>query len=83
MSLIHKKKMINTIEKLPNYVHLEIYSFLVTKNKIDNYSYTLNNNGFFYDINQLDNNTLSELDTLVKFYINNEKTLEKRYIKNT
>jgi len=84
MSLVNtKKKMINNINKLPNYVHLEIYNFLFTKDKIDNYSYTLNNNGFFYNINQLDNKTLLELNTLVNFYISNEKILEKRYIKNT
>tara|TARA_A100001015_G_C14584345_1_gene554117 strand:- start:312 stop:557 length:246 start_codon:yes stop_codon:yes gene_type:complete len=75
MNQVNKKNIVKNIEKLPDYVHIEIYKFLI--NKIDKNNYTINSNGFFYNINNLDNKILIELDNLIKFYINNEKILEK------
>jgi len=72
------KKIVNNIKKLPDYVHMEIYKFLEDKDKIKGFNYTLNNNGFFYDINQLDNKTIINLNDLIQFYINNEKILEQK-----
>jgi len=75
-----KKKIVHNIEKLSNYIHMEIYKFLFNKDKIKGYNFTINNNGFFYDINQLDNTTTKELNDLINFYMNNEKRLEKKRI---
>jgi hypothetical protein len=71
-----KRKIANKVKSFTKEVHLEIFSFLES----NNYSYTINNNGVFFNINNLNKQDLIKLKEMVDFYETNEENLKEAYI---
>ena len=77
ISIDGRRKIVDKVNTLSKDVHMEIFYFL--KNKMND-GYTLNQNGVFINLNNLDNETLHELKKMVTFYHKNEKKLKKSYL---
>ena len=77
-SIADKRKLVDKVNLLSKEVHMEIFYFLY-KIIVDNY--TLNGNGVFINLNNIDNNTLHKLKKMVQFYNKNEKKLKTSYLK--
>ncbi len=71
-----KRNIVETVKNLSKDVHLEIFYYL---HKI-NSSYTVNANGVFFNLNNIDNSTLSTLKDMIHFYNKNEKNLKENYL---
>jgi hypothetical protein len=71
-----KRKIVDKVKMLSKDVHIEIFYFL---HKI-NGNYTLNGNGVFFNLNNLDDETLYTLKKMVNFYNKNEKKLKENYL---
>ena len=71
-----KKKILEKVKKFSKEVHLEIFYFL--KDKIKN-NYTINQNGVFINLNDLDDKIVNELNKKVQFYDKNYKNLCQSY----
>ena len=76
LSIYNKRKIVEKINNFSKEVHMEIFYFLKEKMK---YNYTINQNGVFINLNDLDNKTLNELNKRVEFYNKNEKKLNETY----
>ena len=76
MSSDDKRKMAETVKSLSKDVHLEIFHFL----KNNNENYTMNNNGVFFNLNDIKDDVLELLSKKIKFYDDNEKTLKTKYL---
>jgi hypothetical protein len=70
-----KRKIVDKVKMLSKDVHMEIFYFL---HKINNY--TLNGNGVFFNLNNLNDETLYTLKKMVIFYNKNEKKLKENYL---
>ena len=77
ISINERRKIVDKVKTLSKDVHMEIFYFL--KRKI-NEDYTINQNGVFINLNNIDNNILYELREMVNFYYKNEKKLKESYI---
>jgi hypothetical protein len=71
-----KRKIVEKVKMLSKDVHMEIFYYL---HKI-NSNYTLNGNGVFFNLNNLDDKTLCELKKMVIFYNKNERILKENYL---
>ena len=71
-----KRKIVDKVKILSKDVHMEIYYFL----KKNNSSYTLNRNGVFFNLNNINDEFLHNLSDMVNFYNKNEKKLKKSYL---
>lgn len=71
-----KYKMVNDLKKLSKDVHIELFYFF-KENKI---KYTLNKNGVFININDIENDILVKLRDKIKFYLKNEEKLNNSYL---
>lgn len=76
ISIDNKYKMVDDLKKLSKEVHLELFSFF----KKNNVKYTLNKNGVFININEVDNSILLELEDKISFYVKNEQKLNDSYL---
>lgn len=77
--LIHNISLSNLRDKIQelSYIeHEQILKFLESRFV----SYSQNNNGIFFCLNNLSQKTLNELNTLVNFYIETKKILDQRSI---
>ena len=72
-----RRKIVDKVKTLSKDAHMEIFYFL--KKKI-NEEYTLNQNGVFVNLNNVDNDTLYVLKKMVDFYSKNEKKLKESYL---
>jgi hypothetical protein len=67
--MINRKLIRDKLKKLINkQILINIYYVLKSD---DNFIYTSNNNGLFFDINLLDNNTIEKIDIILKENDNN------------
>lgn len=78
ITISDKKKMVEKVKNLSKDVHMEIYYFLKNKTNKD---YTINQNGVFINLNNIDDNILCELKEMIDFYNKNEKKLKESYMK--
>ena len=67
-----KRRIVEEVKILSKDAHMEIFYLL---HKMNN-KYTLNSNGVFFNLNNLDDKTLEELKKIVIFLNKNEKNLE-------
>lgn len=67
-----RKLLVEKIEKLTKVEHQEIFKIF------NNHSikYTKNMNGFFFNITEIPDNIIEEIENVVKFYLNNKKELD-------
>ena len=72
----NKRRLAEKVKNFSKEVHLEIFYFL--RNKIKN-NYTINQNGVFINLNDLDKDTFDELKNKVDFYDKNNKKLNESY----
>lgn len=78
ISLSEKKKLVEKVKTFSKVVHMEIFYFLKKRTKEE---FTINQNGVFINLNNIDNETLFYLREMVNFYKKNEKTLQDSYLK--
>ena len=72
-SIEWKKKLKKRIDDLPKEIHLEIYYYLVKIEKIK--KITDNNSSVFFNLNDLEGETLMKLTEMVKFFEDTDKKL--------
>ena len=72
----NKRRLTEKVKNFSKEVHLEIFYFL--RKKIKN-NYTINQNGVFINLNDLDKDTFDELQKRVDFYDKNNKKLNESY----
>lgn len=77
ITINERRKIVDKVKTLSKDVHMEIFYFL--KKKM-NEEYTINQNGIFINLNNIDNDTLYSLREMVNFYSKNEKNLKESYI---
>ena len=62
-----KKKLLNRINDLKNKkCNMKIFKIIYT----DNVDYSKNNNGVFFNLNQLNDESLSKIDNIISYYEN-------------
>jgi hypothetical protein len=75
ITIERKKNTKEKAESLSKDAHAEIYFFL-EKNNIKS---TCNQNGYFFNINNIDKKVFIRLEKLINFCYDNEKKLEERF----
>lgn len=76
LTIDDKRKMVEIVKNMSKDVHLEIFYLIKKKN----YDYSLNINGIFINLNDIDNETLLELKNMIIFYNKNEIKLKKKFL---
>jgi hypothetical protein len=65
------KKLIDDIEVMPKESHIEIFKIF----RLYNVKFTENNNGVFFNMNNIDSKCLDKLDNYVNFINENNKDI--------
>lgn len=70
-----RKHLLDKIQNMDTTEHLEIFKIIHKKQPTVNY--TINNNGLFINMSELDDSVVQELDGFISFCIENKKKLDE------